>query len=129
MFFNTALHCIAVWFDNEDPTEIVEMIESFVLKGGMYGTQENRIMVNQNKQGGKIKYFLSRIFIPYDTLKYKYTVLRKHKVLLPFMWVVRWFSLFSPQKRKRTHRELVIHKNISETTETVTDRMLKILKI
>lgn len=128
-FYNTALQCIRVWFNNAPTTEIVELIESFVLKGGVYGTRENRINIDLNKQGGKIKYFLSRIFIPYDTLKYKYTILQKHSILLPLMWVVRLFTFLSPQKRKIAKRELEIHQNISSTDEMKTERMLHLLDI
>lgn len=129
IFYNTALKCIDTWFGNSDSTEIVELIEDFILKGGVYGSRENRINVDQNKQGGKIKYFLSRIFIPYDTLKYKYTILQKHSILLPLMWVVRLFTLLSSQKRKRAKRELEIHQNISSTAEMKTERMLHLLDI
>lgn len=128
-FYNTARQCVSVWFDDGQTTESVDLIELFVLKGGVYGTKANRISVDQTKQGGKVKYFLSRIFVPYDTLKYKYPVLQKHKVLLPFMWFVRIISFVSPQNRKRAQNELQLHKNISDTAEKQTERMIKLLEI
>lgn len=128
-FYNTAQQCINVWFDNAQTTEIVDLIELFVLKGGIYGTKENRISIDQNKQGGKVKYFFLRVFVPYNTLKYKYPVLQKHKALLPLMWLIRIISFISPKKRKRAQKELEIHKNISETAEKKTERMIKLLEI
>ncbi len=129
VFYRAALQCVDTWFGHAASTEIAELIEGFVLKGGVYGSRENRINLDQNKQGGKIKYFLSRIFIPYDTLKYKYPVLQKHPVLLPLMWIVRLFSLVSPQKRKRAKRELELHQNISDTAQMKAERMLQLLDI
>ena len=128
-FYNAALQCVAAWFEDAPSTEIVDLIEAFVLKGGVYGTRENRINIDQNKQGGKIKYFFSRVFIPYDNLKYKYPVLKKHKILLPLMWIVRLFSFASPQKRKRAQKDLLIQKGISEDSEITAEKMLKLLEI
>lgn len=128
-FYDTARQCVSVWFGDAQTTEAVDLIEQFVLKGGVYGTKVNRISIDQTKQGGKAKYLLSRIFVPYNTLKYKYPVLQKCKVLLPVMWFVRIVSFVSPQKRKRAQSELEMHKNISESAEKQTERMIKLLEI
>lgn len=128
-FYHAAKQCIASWFDGAEATEIVNLMEDFILKGGIFGTKENRINIDQNKQGGKSKYYLSRIFIPYDKLKYKYTILQKHKYLLPLMWVVRLFSLISPETRQHAKTELDLQHGISETAEKSANRMLNLLKL
>lgn len=128
-FYSAALQCVEVWFDHEPPTEIVELIEAFVLKGGVYGTKINRMNIEQNRQGGKIKYFLFRVFLPYDTLKYKYKFLQKYKFLLPVAWMVRLFTFLSPQKRKRAKRNLQMYQMISDTEEMTTEKMLRLLDV
>lgn len=128
-FYRAAMQCVAVWFGDGESTEIVELMESFILKGGLFGTRENRLNIDQTRSGGKIKFFFSRIFLPYEKLKYKYPVLQKCKILLPVMWLVRIVSFISPQKRRRAHEEMEIQRNISENAERKTDKMLKLLKI
>jgi hypothetical protein len=39
---------------------------------------------------GKLRYLLSRVFLPYATLKFYYPVLQKHPWLMPVCQVRRW---------------------------------------
>lgn len=128
-FYNSAVQCVAAWFGQEAPSEVTELMEDFVLKGGVYGTRENRVSLERNKKGGKLGYYLSRVFIPYDSLKYKYPVLQKWKILLPFIWIGRLFGLLSPKKRKRAQKDMEMQKSITVTAEEATDKMLKLLEI
>ena len=129
VFYATALQCVGAWFGDADSAEVVDLMENFILKGGVYGTKENRTSIERNVQGGKFKYFLYRIFIPYDKLKYKYPVLEKYKILLPLIWLIRPFSLLLPNKRKRAQMDLQFIKQTSDTAETQTAKMLKMLEI
>ena len=63
-----------VWFENNEHTEITKKMERYILRGGIYGTNENRIAVQQQKRGGRLKYALSKIFIPYDNIKFHYPI-------------------------------------------------------
>ncbi len=82
-----------VWFDCAKHTELTSKMEEYVLNGGVYGTKENLIFLQQQKKGGKAKYLLSKIFLSYDILKFHYPVLQKHRILTPIMQVRRWFKL------------------------------------
>ncbi len=126
-FYDSIVHCIEVWFGAEKPSERSRLIEEFLLKGGIYGTKSNRIKIDQSKKGGKNGYLFSRIFLSYDILKYKYVVLQKCKILLPFVWIIRILSLFSREKRKRMFRELELRRKISKETEVRVDKMLDFL--
>ena len=95
-----------VWFGEESHTPITEKMEAFVLSGGVYGSEENRITVGQVRRGGKLGYALSRIFLPYHTIKYHYPVLQKHKWLLPFCEVRRWCKLIFLGGARRSAKEL-----------------------
>lgn len=95
-----------VWFGEESHTPITEKMEAFVLSGGVYGSEENRITVGQVRSGGKLGYALSRIFLPYHTIKYHYPVLQKHKWLLPFCEVRRWCKLIFLGGARRSAKEL-----------------------
>ena len=104
-----------VWFGDESHTPITAKMEEFVLAGGVYGSQKNRIAVGQARKGGKLRYALSRVFLPYHTLKFHYPVLQKHKWLLPFFQVRRWCKLIFLGGARRSAQELKANSEIDVT--------------
>ena len=59
-------------------------------------------------------YALSKIFIPYDTIKFHYPILQKYRFLTPIMEVRRWGKLIFCGHLKRTVKELKFNVNISK---------------
>ena len=100
-------------------------MQSYILSGGVYGVRDNYVSVNQIKRGGKIKYALSRIFLPYNVLKYIYPVIQKHKWLTPVFEVVRWFSLVFGGKLRTSVRELAFNSKIDSDKADETRAFLK----
>lgn len=103
-----------VWFGKIEHTDITRQMEKYLLKGGVYGTMQNRVAMQQAKSGGKFKYALSRIWLPYDTIKFHYPVLQKHKWLLPFCEIRRWFKLLFKGGVKRSVGELSANSSITK---------------
>lgn len=103
------------WFAGAAHSPVTEEMEQFVLVGGVYGNVENRVFIQQAKEGGKLRYALSRIFIPYENLKIYYPVLKKHKWLLPVCHVRRWWRLVFCGRFQRSMREF--HVNASRSAE------------
>lgn len=97
-----------VWFGNAGHTEMTLEMQDFLLRGGVYGTTEKRITVQQVKRGGKFRYALHRIWVPYGVLKRHYPSLDGKPVLLPFYEVRRWFSLIFRGRVRRGVEELKI---------------------
>ena len=90
------------WFAGGEYTELVLLLEEYVFKGGLFGTMDNRVTLQQTKSGGKGKYLRSRIWLPYDILKHESPVLQKHRWLTPIYQVRRWFRmLFKGRMRMR----------------------------
>ena len=114
-----------IWFGNAEHTEITGQIQDYILKGGVYGTNENRIAVQQQKQGGKFKYALSKIFLPYDVIKFHYPVLEKHKWLMPFMQVRRWCKLIFCGHLKRATHELKYNSTLTKDAAEEAKTLLK----
>lgn len=114
-FANVALKLSKIWFDNEEHTEVTKQLEQFILRGGEYGTTENRVAVKQHKKGSRFKYTFSRIFVPYNIIKYRYPILQKHRWLMPVMQIRRWGMLLKPSVAKRAKNELSMIKNISKS--------------
>ena len=104
-----------IWFECAQHDPITQQLESYLLYGGIYGSYKNRVFVQQQIKGGKIKYALSKIVIPYNTIKFLYPILQKHRWLTPFMQVRRWFKLIFCGHAKRSMRELSYNSNISRS--------------
>lgn len=102
-----------IWFEGQKYDKISAQMENYILRGGVYGIYENRITVQQQKKGGGFKYALSKIFIPYDVIKFYYPILQKHRWLTPLMEVRRWFKLVFCGHAKRTVQELKYNSTIS----------------
>lgn len=85
-------HLSNVWAEGCTHNEITKMMEQYILSGGVYGTMENRIGMNEHAQS-RLKYLFHRTFMPYATMKKYYKILDKAPVLYPFFHIVRWFRI------------------------------------
>lgn len=102
------------WFEGEELDILGQRAENFVLRCGAYGSKSNAILLAKEKAGGGRGYILSRIFMPYDSIKCSYPILKKHKWLLPFCQIARWFKLISPGRARSAAREIKTTYNLSE---------------
>ncbi len=101
------------WFSEMPCDSMTEQMARYILGGGVYGTMENQVAMQQQKQGGKLRYTLSKIILPYETIKFHYPVLQKHKWLTPCYQVVRWFKLLFKGGVKRSVRQLQLNATAS----------------
>lgn len=113
-FTEVARHLSKVWLGNAEHNDITKRMEQYILCGGVYGTNENCIVIQQQRQGGRFMYALSKIFIPYDVIKYHYPILQKHRWLTPIMEIRRWFKLVFCGHAKRSMRELKYNQSLSD---------------
>lgn len=124
-FANACRKLSRIWLSNEQHDPISKRMEDYILGGGVYGTYENSITVQQQKRGGRTKYALSKIFIPYNVIKFHYPILQKHRWLTPFMEVRRWFKLIFCGHAKRTLNELKYNQAISADTADKTKKFIE----
>ncbi|HBF86590.1 MAG TPA: hypothetical protein DDW54_02815 [Clostridiales bacterium] len=111
-----------VWFKDEEPDDITETMQKYVLSGGIYGSAENRAAAKK-----KSEYMRSRIFLPYDVLKEQYPVLRKHKMLFPFMQVRRWLGLIFKGRLKQYKIAAKANKAVGNGKREETAKMMSAL--
>lgn len=103
-----------VWFANAEHTALSSRLQEFILSGGTYGDDKTRIIVQQKKRGGAVRYLFSRIFPPYNFLKHHYPILKKHRWLMPVMQVRRWFTLLLKGKSRKLLREISVVSTASD---------------
>lgn len=114
-FYESVRELAATWLENEAYTDIVKQMEDYVLRGGVYGTLRNKVLVQQQKKNGKMAYIIQRVFMPYDKLKYLYPVIIRHRWLIPFVQIHRWFNIIFSGRTKRSMKELSYTANISKS--------------
>ena len=113
-----------VWFGDGEHSEVTLTMQEYLLGGGVYGNITNRVAVGQTKKGGKLKYALSRIWLPYEVLRFHYPSLNGRKWLLPFYEVRRWFKLLFFGGVKRARAELGANKKLSGAEQDTAAKML-----
>ncbi len=124
--FERAAQALAeVWFSERETSPLTEQMEYYILHGGVYGTIDNRVAVEQAKKKSRFRYWLSRIFLPYRQLKLTYPVLEKHKYLTPVFWVVRLVRKLFGGGVKKSIQEINVSASLSEDRLEKTAEMLK----
>ena len=101
-----------VWLEKEQADDLSLQLQEFLLHSGMYGSTDNRVLLQQNKRGGRLGYLWSRVFAPRTKLERYYPVLKKHRWLLPFMQVRRWFMLLRPEVSAMAKSEMKANKDV-----------------
>ncbi len=128
-FADAALRLAEVWFGDGEHDEVTRSMEHFVLIGGVYGSTENTMAVRQQKEKGRLGYILSSIWMPYHMLSIKYPSLRGRRYLQPYYEIKRWFRLFKPDVRARKTRDLRVISELSDSTISDVNRMLRQLDL
>jgi len=105
-FYDSAILLSQVWFGDAKHCGLTKDMEEYLLSGGVYGSRENIITLAQEKKGGKKKYILHRIFMPYRELRLQYPVLARHKWLLPICHLRRWGRMLFRGHLKKSVKEL-----------------------
>ena len=118
-----------VWFEGGEHSELSRQMERYLLGGGVYGSVENRVAVQQVKEGGKFRYLLSRIWLPYRELKYQYPSLEGRRWLLLFYEIRRWCRLMTRDGARRGAQELKLNSATDQESQNDTKRMLSLLHL
>ena len=128
-FSESARRLSEVWFSQTTHNDMSRCMEYYVLKGNVYGSAENNMVIKQIKIGGHNKYVLKRIFLPYDQLKGLYPILEKHKAFTPIYEVRRWCGIVLRGRLKNSTAEIKQSANISDKERMNVEAMMKHFKL
>ncbi|MBE6553125.1 MAG: hypothetical protein E7666_02165 [Ruminococcaceae bacterium] len=124
-FYSEMIKLSKVWFGEESFDLLTKQMSDYILKAGVYGNIENKIAIKQNQKGGKIQYIISRIWLPYNSLRQYYPILNRHKWLLPIMEICRWFRLLRKGGVKSSLHELNVNRTMSQEQVSETAALLQ----
>lgn len=113
-----------IWLGDAEYTNTTSQMESYIINGGVYGTMSNRISVEQITRGGKANYVLSRLWLPYNVLKFQYPSLDGNPALLPLYEIRRWCKLLVGGRAKRSMNELKFNSSIPQDKQELIKGML-----
>lgn len=124
-FDSAVRHLIAYWFKDEVSDPVTQAFGEFIISGGIIGNKDNYVAVQQQKQGGKTKYAVSRIILSYDDIKFLYPILQKHKWLTPVMQIRRWGDIVFSGRMNRSIDELKINRQMTSEKAKETAHLLE----
>ena len=110
-FYKNVAATLELWFLDGESTDITDTITEFVFANGVFGCKDNAritsLIKDTNLSGSvrksKMRAFWKLVFPSHSIMAKKYSVLEKAAVMLPVMWVVRWFQvLFSKPEEVHT---------------------------
>ena len=93
VFAGQAERLAEIWFGTGMHDDTTRCLEQYILSGGVYGNLVNQISVQQIKQGGRLRYACSQIWLPYEALKWAYPSLERKPQLLALYELRRWGRL------------------------------------
>ena len=118
----------AAWFSGVQMDPMTGQVSDYILRGGLYGDNENRAALGQARMGSRVRYLITqRVFMPYEYLKDEYPVLKKHKWLCPLYQIVRWFRMLLGGRTGRTLQELRSNFTVSKKKTDAASELLKYL--
>ena len=128
-FYLAAVKLSEVWFSGEAHTPTTALMQDFILRGGIYGTRDNRVAAGAGQKQGRFRYALSRIFPPRKYLSLSYPVLNQHPILMPVCYVRRWLRILFRGKAARALGELSYTASLPKETKEATEALFTALGI
>lgn len=122
--FYTALVTLArEWFGADERDCSQCEMAGYILNSGLHGNRSNEIKNRLDQtfdnaaSFAKLRFLMMRFLGGGGTLKRKYPVLERHKILYPFCWLHRGFCALKPKKIRRIRNEIRAVLNTEETED------------
>ena len=108
--------------------EITEMMEEYILTGGLFGSFESKIKARKTKEEAGKNYIAGRIFMSLDEMQASYPKLEKYPVLYPWYTVKRWLKIFKGGTVENAVQEIKINKNMQQDGVENLKKLFAVLK-
>ncbi len=114
-----------IWFGDGEWDDASVRLADFVLRGGMFGTINNRVMISRKRYDSKWQYLRSRIFLPRESLASHHMVLLDKPWLTPFFQVRRWGEMILHGRLGSSVREWRALNNMDPQVDDTARQILK----
>lgn len=126
-FDRSARKLAEIWFGDEEEDTPSHYFARYILRGGNFGNMTNRVAIRQSKEGGKWRYMMKRVILPYDLIKYYFPILQKRKWLTPWYQIVRWWNLLTRGNVRHSIGEVKINTFYDNSDTIPTDVLIRYL--
>lgn len=123
-FFEKVVLLSEIWFGNAKRDDTTYRFEEYVLKGGVYGVLENRVLASQSKSG-KTASFMQRVFMSHESLSIRYSHKKIKKWQLPYYQIVRWIDLVKEGSFHKGMQELKLQATTQKEEVDEIQQMMK----
>ena len=128
-FARAAENLSEIWFSGVKEDTLSRYFADYILRGGNFGTMTNSVALRRAKAGGKFRYLMRRIILPYDLIKYYYPILQEKKWLTPWYQIVRWWNLLTKGDLNHSMSEVKAATSFDNSDDIPADVLLKHLGI
>ena len=105
-FYRVICKLNRIWFNGEESNALSQQVGNYILSGGVYGSASNENKIGAAAHKGKIRYLLHMAFPSYAKMCILYPFLKKHKILLPFCYIRRFFAKAFGKDRKKVRSKI-----------------------
>lgn len=127
VFAVAAQRLVEVWFMDYPHDNTTQLMQSYILSGGIFGSLDQYFSVKQTRCGGKMNIITSRLILPYEKLKYQYPRLEKYPWLMPVYELIRAYELLFGKKKQFRQTVLASMNGISEQQLQQTAKLLDLV--
>ncbi len=113
-FYKQLHKLMQYWFAGGECDDLLLQMEAYLIEGTVFGTQKNRVAIQQSRSGGRIGFLFSRLFWSYDDLRQMYPALENKKFLLPYYQICRWCRIFNKKKMKNAVEQMNINSTVDK---------------
>ena len=113
-FEENLINLCDVWFRGKEHDKVTLVMEDFIINGGLRGSPKQNLLFKKYYFNGETGYFLSRLFISLEELKFDYPILKKAVYLTPFFVILRWLKLLFKREKRGMFERYETVKNISQ---------------
>ncbi len=119
----------SVWFECKNGDDETSLLEKYIFDSGIYGNLEQYVILSQNKQGGKFKNMISRVFLSPSELALNYPKVEKYPALYPWYMIVRFFRIVFKSGGQRAIEELKLNSSSDASKKQEIENLLNLLDI
>ena len=99
-FYKNIVKTISYYFKNGKSDEAVEIISEYILQSGNWGSYKSHVFASgarsngteEKVTGSKFRFLIKAAFPSAESIKGRYTILKKAPFLIPIIWPVRWID-------------------------------------
>ncbi len=104
----------AVCFSDKSGDDFSGILLSYIFDGGVYGSAQNKMVVEKTSDRRTSSYIMKRLFLPYRDMTISFPILKKLPMLLPFCWLIRAFKMLFSGNVKKSVSEIKLANSVSD---------------